>query len=171
MFKKTACLIIICSVSTLCVLAQTMEKEYEQKAAFIYNFTKYIDWGNTASDTFTIGVIGASPVYASLQEIAKTKKVGDKRIAVLHFNNPEEITHCNILFISANSYFSLAWVLAMVNRGTLTISEEAGFAEIGIAINFVVDHDKLKFEVNVNSINEEGLKVSSQLLKLAIIVN
>lgn len=165
------CLIILCSMGRICVLAQTMEREYEQKANFIYKFTKYIDWGNRVSDTFTIGVVGASPVYASLLQIAKTKKVHGKKMAILHFNNPDEIIPCNILFISANSYFSLAWVLAMVDKGTLTISEEAGFAEIGSAINFVVDHDKLKFEANVNAINEEGLKVSSQLLKLAIIVN
>ena len=56
-------------------------------------------------------------------------------------------------------------------KGTLTISEETGFADMGSAINFVVINDKLKFEANVKSITDEGLKASSQLLKLAIIVD
>lgn len=150
---------------------QNPGKIYDLKAAYIYKFIRYINWENTISDTFTIGVIGTSPVYYSLQKIARTKKVNNKRIVVLHFNGPDDITPCNIIYITANSYFSLANVLARIDKGTLTISEEPGFAELGTAFNFVLDHDKLKFEVNKNSINEEGLKVSSQLLKLAIIVN
>jgi hypothetical protein len=97
--------------------------------------------------------------------------VNDKKIVILHFNNPDEITSCNILFISANSYFSLASVLARIDKGTLTISEQPGFAGLGTAFNFVVDHDKLKFEANIKSIDEAGLKASSKLLKLAIIIN
>jgi len=116
-------------------------------------------------------VLGSSSIYNSLLEISKTKTVNDKRIVILHFNKPEEITNCNILFISANSSHSLTPILAKVNKGTLTISEEAGLAEEGTAFNFVVINDKLKFEANVKSINAAGLKASSQLLKLAIIVD
>ena len=141
------------------------------KAAFIYNFTKYIDWDLSNTNEFTIGVLGSSSIYNSLLEISKTKTVNDKRIVILHFNKPEEITNCNILFISANSSHSLTPILAKVNKGTLTISEEAGLAEEGTAFNFVVINDKLKFEANVKSINAAGLKASSQLLKLAIIVD
>lgn len=171
MFKKIVFFIIIWSTCRTLAFAQTGENEYDLKAAFIYKFTKYIDWGNTVSNTFTIAVIGNSPVYTSLRKIARTKTVGHKKIAVLHFNSPDDITPCNIIFISANSYFSLPNVLARIDKGTLTISEEPGFADLGTAFNFILDHDKLKFEANINSINEEGLKVSSQLLKLAIIVN
>ncbi len=152
-------------------MAQASEKESDLKAAFIYNFTKYIDWGVPVSDPFIIGVVGQSPVYNSLQQIAETKTVNEKKIVIMYFNNPDEITSCNILFIASNAPFSLSSVLIRTGRGMLTISEEPGFAELGTAFNFVVDHDKLKFEANVNSINEAGLKASSKLLKLATIVN
>jgi YfiR/HmsC-like len=66
--------------------------------------------------------------------------------------------------------FQNSWTF-LIDKGTLTISEQPGFAGMGTAFNFVPDHDKLKFEANVNSINEAGLKASSKLLKLAIIVN
>jgi len=168
--KRFLWLILLCAAGGA-ALSQAGEKESDLKAAFIYNFTKYIDWGAPLSDPFIIGVVGSSPVYNSLQEIAATKMVNDKKIVILHFNNPDEITSCNILFISANSYFSLASVLARIDKGTLTISEQPGFAGLGTAFNFVVDHDKLKFEANIKSIDEAGLKASSKLLKLAIIIN
>lgn len=151
--------------------SQSIGEASSLKAAFIYNFTKYIDWDLSNTNEFTIGVLGSSSIYNSLLEISKTKTVNDKRIVILHFNKPEEITNCNILFISANSSHSLSPILAKVNKGTLTISEEAGLAEEGTAFNFVVRNDKLKFEANVKSINAAGLKASSQLLKLAIIVD
>jgi hypothetical protein len=150
---------------------QSVDDVSNLKAAFIYNFTKYIDWDLSNTSEFTIGVLGSSAIYNSLLGIAKTKTVNDKKIVVVHFNKAEEITTCNILFISANSSHSLTPILAKVGKGTLTISEEAGFAEEGTAFNFVVKNDKLKFEANVKSINAAGLKASSQLLKLAIIVD
>ncbi|KAA9036364.1 YfiR family protein [Ginsengibacter hankyongi] len=170
MFKKIVYLITLCSAYSLCGVAQRGEEDYKLKAAFIYNFTKYIDWGNANSGAFSIGVIGNSPVYNSLQEIAKTKTVNNKRIVVFHFDDPDDIIPCHILFISANNSFSLSSVLARVSKGTLTISEEPGFADFGTAFNFFVDNHKLKFEANINTLNEEGMKASSQLLKLATIV-
>ena len=154
------------------VVAQTQEQEANLKAVFIYNFTRYIDWDTSgAENDFVIGVIGSSAVTGPLTEIAKTNTVKNKKIIIRHFSNPDEITPCNILFISANSSFPLSSILAKINKGTLTISEEAGYAEQGTAFNFVVVNDKLKFEANVKSINAAGLKASSQLLKLAIIVD
>ena len=148
------------------------ETESNLKAVFIYNFIKYIDWDyGDVDDDFVIGVLGSTDVTEALTEIAKTHTAKHKKITIRHFNKPEEITPCNILFISANSGFSLPSVLANTSKGTLTITEEAGLAEQGAAFNFVVIKDKLKFEANVKSINAAGLKASSQLLKLAIIVD
>jgi len=154
------------------IMAQTQEKEDNLKAVFIYNFTRYIDWDSTGTgNEFVIGIIGSSAVTGPLTEIAKTNTVQSKKILIKHFSKPEEITPCNILFISAHCPFPLPSILSKTNKGTLTISEETGFAEQGAAFNFVVINDKLKFEANVKSINAAGLRASSQLLKLAIIVN
>jgi len=153
------------------VTAQRTDKESDLKAAFIYNFTKYIDWEESEPNEFSIGVIGSSHTYNSLLEMAKSKTANEKRIVVRHFDKPDEIINCNILFISSNSTNQLSSILGKVNKGTLTISEEEGAAEQGTAFNFVVVNDKLKFEANVKAINAAGLKASSQLLKLAKIVD
>ncbi|MEI9943649.1 MAG: YfiR family protein [Chitinophagaceae bacterium] len=170
MSKGFIILILLCSFSGT-AFAQT-EREGDLKAVFIYNFTKYVDWDASNNDNdFVIGVIGSSPITPSLAEIAKTNTVKNKRIVVKQFNRPEDISGCKILFISKANNFSLESILSKVDKGVLTVSEETGFAKLGTAFNFVNVKDKLKFEVNLTNVYSAGLKVSSQLLKLAIIVD
>ena len=152
------------------VSAQVGEKEPVLKAAFIYNFTKYIDWNSGNAEEFTIGIIGNSSIYEPLNEIASTKMAGNKKIVIRRFNTPDEITDCNILFIPSDNPYSIFSILSHTTKGMLTISETPGYAKMGTCINFVVNKDKLKFEANVKSIFDAGLKASSQLLKLAILV-
>ncbi len=150
--------------------AQT-EGEANLKAAFIYNFTKYVDWDtSTASGDFIIGIIGSSSITDPLTEIAKTNTVKNKRIIIKNFSRPEDIGFCHILFIGRNNQFSLQSILGKVGRNVLTISEEDGFAKMGTALNFIIINNKLKFEANLNAINSAGFKAGSQLLKLAIII-
>ena len=152
--------------------AQTSIREANLKAAFIYNFTKYIEWdsSNNAND-FVIGVIGASPVTTALSEIARTNQAKNKKIIIRVFNRPEDIGFCHILFIPQKLSFSLSSVLNKVGKGTLTISEEPGFAKLGTVFNFKITNDKLKFEVNLAKLYSAGLKAGSQLLKLAEIID
>jgi hypothetical protein len=146
--------------------------EYNLKAAFIYNFTRYIDWKNDADENeFIIGIIGNSPINDPLGEIVKTETVDNKKIIIKRFNKPADISFCHILFISQNAAAGLEDILAKTTgKGMLVISEQDGYAELGTAINFVIINRKLKFEANVKAINSAGLTASSQLLKLAIII-
>ena len=171
MLKRVLLLLLIIVGRAIPAAAQDLKPEADLKAAFIYNFTKYIEWTNPEPENFVIGVIGSSPIYESLMEIALLKKVNEKFIVVKRFENPEDITYCNILFVARNSGYSPATILDRVQRGTLTISEETGFAAQGMAFNFIITNQKLKFEVNTKAINAAGLKASSQLLKLATIIN
>jgi hypothetical protein len=147
-------------------------KEYNLKAAFIYNFTKYIEWKEaTDQNEFIIGVIGSSPISDPLAEIVKSETVDNKKITIKRFTRPADISFCHILFISQNSSIPLDDILAKTTgKGILIISEQDGYAELGTAINFVIVNRKLKFEANVKAINAAGLTASSQLLKLAIII-
>jgi hypothetical protein len=154
------------------VMGQQQEREANLKAAFIYNFTKYIVWDTTAAgNNFVIGIIGNSPVTGPLMEIAKSNNVENRKIVIKRFARPDDITNCDILFIPGSLPFSLESILGKLNRGVLTISEEEGYAKMGTAFNFVIVNDKLKFEANLKAISSEGLKAGSQLLKLAIIVD
>ena len=172
MLKRFLFIVLIFTLGQSYVLCQSKEEEYNLKAAFVYNFTKYINWGNyTPENEFVIGIIGTSPIYEPLQEIAKTKTVNDKKITILRFDKIEDISFCNILYIPKNTSIPLYSILTKVSHGTLTISEEEGYAQQGTAFNFVLVKDKLRFESNIQALNSTGLKASSQLLKLAIIVD
>lgn len=152
--------------------AQTQEQEATLKAVFIYNFTRYIEWDSTSAENdFVIAVIGQSPVTKSLVEITKNNKVGARKIEVKVFNNPDDIGHCDILFIPQKLPYALHSVLDKVGKGVLTVSEESGYAKQGTEFNFIIINDKLKFEANLKAIYQAGLKAGSQLLKLAIIVD
>lgn len=169
--KGTLFSILAIAVS-LSVMGQVQEREANLKAAFIYNFTKYIVWDSTTTgNNFVIGVLGNSQITGPLTEIAKSNFVDNRKIVVKRFPRPEDISDCDILFIPENLPFSLESILGRLSKGVLTISEEAGYAKMGTAFNFVIVNDKLKFEANLRALSSEGLKAGSQLLKLAIIVD
>ena len=170
--KKLTLFLLCCALSGA-ALAQPSGSEASLKAVFIYNFTRYIEWDSTsnADHDFVIGVIGTSPVANALIEIASNNRVNNKRIFIQRFNKPEEINHCQILFIPQHCPYSLPSILSKVGKGVLTVGEEPGMAKQGMAMNFVLVKDKLKFEANLKTLFLAGLKASSQLLKLAIIVD
>lgn len=168
--KKTGFLILFIVLANT-VFSQTVAGEATLKAAFIYNFTKYIEWkAEDMQSDFVIGVIGNSPVIGPLREISKTNKAKNRRIVIRYFDKPEDIVSCNLLFIPRSRGHTLESILEYTTRGILTISEEPGFAKAGTALNFITVGNKLKFEANLDVINEAGLSASSQLLKLAVIV-
>ncbi|HXH18955.1 MAG TPA: YfiR family protein [Chitinophagales bacterium] len=170
--KKIFCYSVTLLLAAFSLSPQTEAEEYILKAAFIFNFTKFIDWNATdTDDEFIIGIIGSAAIVPPLSEIAATKTVNGKKIKILHFEKPEDIVHCQILFISRNNYYPLGDILSKVPRGTLTISEKQGSALRGTAINFITVNNKLKFEANIKAIDSAGLTASSQLLKLAVIVD
>lgn len=151
---------------------QTRAKEYDLKAAYICNITKFIYWDSAISgNEFIIGVINSSPIYEPLVEIAKTKTLYDKKIIVKQFTKPEEIDRCNILFIPENTSIPLSKILDQArSKNILTISEHEGYGQMGSAINFVTINNNLKFEVNLKTLEALGLKASAQFLKLAVVI-
>lgn len=151
---------------------QSDNKEYNLKAAFIYNFTRFIEWDTLNNrEEFIIAVINSSPITEAFEEIARTKTVNNKKIIIRHFYTAEEIGECDILFIAENSKIPLQKILDKTkSKNTLTISEQDGYAKRGTAINFIIVNSKLKFEANTKAISSAGLTASAQLLKLAVIV-
>lgn len=176
-FRKKISIVFLFTLVTAIVYGQsqpqTEAEELNLKAAFIYNFTRFIEWDDDIFPTdFVIGIVGNSMIDEPLEEIAQSHKAGNKQIKIKRYNSLDEIEKCNILFISKNLKISLIDILAKKDlKKTLIISEKVNYAQQGTGINFVIVDKKLKFEVNKKAIADAGLKVSSQLLKLAIIVD
>ena len=143
------------------------------QAMFIYNFTKLIDWpASYKTGDFVIGVLGGGPILNEIQNLAASKKVGTQKIKAIVYPNVGAIGKCNILFIPASQSGSFgAPNAATAGKGTLVITEQEGMGKKGACINFVVRNNKQAFELNQSTMASHQLKVSSQLIKLAIIVS
>lgn len=173
MHKKGFIILLMLLYVAVDCRGQTEAEESNLKAAFIYNFTRFVEWDPaSATNEFIIGVVGTSSIDNPLEEISKTRTVNSKKIIVKHFEKLEDIDKCNVLFIPKNVKIPLQDFLKKTeDKSVLIISEKQGYASKGAGINFVIIDNKLKFEANPKAINSAGLKVSAQLLKLAIIVN
>lgn len=140
---------------------------------FIYNFTKHIEWPQEYREgDFIIGVLGNSPIVSELEKLASTRNVSGQPIAIRKFKNAEDITKCHIIYIPESKSDQIGAVLSSVqNFSTLIITDKKGMARAGAAINFVVEGSKQKFELKRSNATKYGLKISSDLERLAIVVD
>lgn len=153
-----------------CAQAQV---NYKVHSLFVYKFTQYIEWPDAGSSApFVIGVVGNSPITAELEALAPSKKVGARSITIkkLSASSPE-LTSCQIVFVAESQSSALAAVSAkLAGKSVLLLSETSGGAKKGAGINFIIVEDKMKFELNKSVLEKQGLRVSSDLIKLAIVV-
>ena len=152
--------------------AQTDEEEYSLKAAFLYRFTDYVDWGINNDQNFTIAVLGESEITTPLNEIARNKKVKDKSMYIKEYKDINEAGSCQVVFVSKNYTGNIESVISKVgDKPVLIITEQPGACEKGADINFFVLENKLKFEINQKAVAKAGLRISSQLLQHATLIN
>ncbi|HNW45034.1 MAG TPA: YfiR family protein [Elusimicrobiales bacterium] len=146
--------------------------EDKVKTAFLYKFTKYVQWPEAGQDEdFQIAVIGDSGLIAPLRELAREKLSNGGKIKVERWRSPEDIGPCRILFIAASERERLGEILKKTEgKNILTVGDSKGLAALGVAINFVVVDGKVRFEINRRAAAQAGVEISSQLLKLAILV-
>ena len=147
--------------------------EYEIKAAFLYNFARYVEWPSTtpaSAEGFVVTVLGEDPFGEAL-EVMRDRTVGDRQLVVRRVARVEDVGASRILFISRSEAEDLPRILQRLGPApVLTVGESPQFAERGGMIRFRRDGDRIGFDINVDSAQRAGLRVSSQLLKLARIV-
>ncbi len=176
MLKKTRYIFLsltLMLLSSFLIKQKTEVEEYIAKAAFIYNFTKFVEWEkpeNVTGSSFVIGVLGDSPIYQHLLDLAASKTINNKKIEVVRCTSTMASTcRCQILFVPeaiTNKDFK-EFISELSAKNVLIISEKKGFLDQGSAINFLIIERKIKFEINISSLNKSNIKASSQLLKLA----
>lgn len=148
--------------------------EYEVKAAFLYNFAKFVDWPESArpaaGEPFTIGVLGKDPFGPTLETIAKGE-IGGRPVKICRIRKPDLIEPCQVLFISPSERKNLPVILKkLTNRPVLTVSDIPGFAAQGGIIEMLTIDRRIRFKVNLQNARDAGLEISSHLLGLAVSV-
>jgi hypothetical protein len=175
----TICLLLATALGSRADGGDTSESsEYLIKAGFIYNFAKLVEWPATAfpqpDSPIVIGILGNDPFGATLDRIVADKKISGRVISVKRVKwskDFKELKDCNILFISSSEKEHVDSVVeAMKGLPILTIGDAPGFAKRGGIINFTLEDNKVRFEVNVEAAKHADLTISSRLLTLAKIV-
>jgi hypothetical protein len=159
-------------------------REYQIKAAFVYNFIKFVDWpeGKTGdqNESVIIGIIGKDPFGDSFEPIT-SKQIKGKKSLVIRFEGFEQLKKsneagksidslrkCHLLFISSSEKENLRDIIQYVKKyNVLTVGDMPNVLETGGIINFLVKENKVHFEVNLIAAKQANLRIRSQLLRLA----
>jgi len=163
------------SLAALCHAADNQgQVEYEVKAAFLYNFAKFVQWPADAVSggaPMRLCILGRDPFGSLLESSFRGKTLGEKPIEIDRISDARQLTGCHVVFISSSEHSQAAAILEAVSaRSILTVSEIPGFAELGGIVNFYIEDRRIRFEINPKSAARCGLRISSQLLKLSRIV-
>jgi hypothetical protein len=147
--------------------------EYEVKAAFLYNFTKFVEWPPSAfaegNAPLRLCVLGEDPFGRSLNAaVGVGEEVEGHRLTVVSTATLAHAAGCQILFVSRSERERLPQILAPLKSSpVLTVGDTKGFLDQGGIVNFILEGSKVHFEINPAAAEQAGLKISSKLLRLA----
>jgi hypothetical protein len=156
-------------------VAETVLPEYQAKALFLLNFTKYVTWPADAfADTnapITIGVYGENRFGDDLKKATAGKTAGNREIVVRQIESADDLRKCQILFISSSEKKRASEIIERVKaEPILTVGEADQFTEQGGIINFVLKEKSLRLEINLSAAQHVNLQISSKLLSVADVV-
>jgi hypothetical protein len=145
--------------------------EHEVMAAYLYNFARFVEWPagspRRSADTFQICVLGVDPFGRALDTVVAGEEVAGRKVVARRVRLAEEES-CDILFVSGSEERQLTTVLSAAGRmDVLTVSDMPRFTERGGMIQFVTRDGRVRFEIDLRHAQDRGLRVSSDLLKVA----
>ena len=166
--RRAIALIVLCLLPALCVHAQARPSEYQVKAAYLYNFGKFVNWPDSGKAEFHLCVLGDDPFGADLDSTITNATINGKKIAARRLSGVQDAEGCEIAFIASSESGRLERNLAALKKlHVLTVSDMPDFIRRGGIIQFVEEDRKVRFEVNLKAAQESGFTLSSELLKVA----
>ncbi|HEX3353151.1 MAG: YfiR family protein [Terriglobales bacterium] len=149
--------------------------EYQVKAAFLFNFAKFVEWPVDAfpgtDAPLQICLLGQDPFGHEFEEVIGDKSVNSHRIEVIHPSAVPQARGCQMVFVAASETGKVLEILrGLRGASVLTVGDTAGFAAKGGIINFVLDNGRVRFEINVKAAERAHLKISARLLTVAKLI-
>lgn len=167
--------LIVCvflAVASPAVIAEDA-LEYRVKAAFLYNFARFIEWpaeaGKDVASPMQVCTFGSDPFGTALNATLKGKTVNGRGLTASNVTSASDAENCEILFVPAQiSDTDSRKLLSQVKgKSVLTVGEEQQFNRSGGIVRFLLEDGKVRFEINLGAAKASGLKISSKLLKVA----
>ena len=158
-FRKAIGMLLLALVPCSVPAADSTNKltrEYDLKAAFLFNFTQFVEWPPDAfpdaGTPITICILGDDPLGSSLDEILQNEMVRSRRIVARRYQSVEQMDLCHILFISRSETGHLDGTFArLAGKSILTVGETEEFESASGMVRFVVIGNKVRLRINVVS--------------------
>lgn len=156
--------------------AQTAgDREYQIKAAFLFNFTQFVEWPPVAfpetGTAMVIGILGENPFGKYLDEMISGEAANGHPLEIQQYKNVNEIKTCHILFINLPQAKMKEALTALKGQSILTVSDDNNFIQMGGMIRFVTRKNKIQIQIEPERAKNAGLMISSKLLNVAEIVS
>lgn len=155
--------------------AQDALSEYQVKAAYLFNFLKFVEYPNESfADPLApivIGVVGEDPFGNALPQVVIGKTVQGRDLVIRGYRTGEDLRGAHILFISTSERKRIPLILSTLRGSSvLTVADTEGFLDAGGMIQFLSENNRVRFAINVDATSRAKLKMSSKLLSLAKVI-
>ena len=175
LLRRTIAAVLWLLFAASSVFGQEKPGEYQVKAAYLYNFGRFVEWPakltTTNTGPFTICVLGEDPFGPALDTTLAGETIGNQKVAARRISSLQESVNCQILFISSSEAKRLNKIIEALDKSAiLTVSDIPQFSQRHGMIQFVLEENRIRFEVNLTATQRAGLTLSSELLKVATAV-
>ena len=165
--------VLVCACASL--QAQRRFDERELKATYLFQFAHFVEWPATSAGepraSFVICILGVDPFGRLMDELVAGEAVNDRPLKVVRVRRLDEVTRCDILFVSKSETSSVPQIMAALRgRPILTVGDTEGFARSGGMIRFITERNMIRLRINLDESRAVGIAISSRLLRAADIV-
>jgi hypothetical protein len=163
-------ILFLMSVLQASVFALNTAEEYEVKAAYLFNLGNFVKWSDMAlQNNFGICLLGKNPFGSNLELIAnKDRKLQNRPVVLKNITSLADSKECAILFLSSSEQSNLTTLFnELKGKPILTVGDSEQFVVSGGMIQFYQREGKIRLMIDPQTLEESGLKASSQLMKIA----
>jgi hypothetical protein len=172
--RRAGCLLLLFGISGINIGYGQINPslEYKVKAAFLFNFTRFVHWPASAYDSpddpFVIGIVGNDPFGSYLDELVSGELANGHKIIIRRYPNGGEIRGCQLIFMNISDKTKLKLMLTQaIRQNALTVSDEDDFIRLGGILHFYMEDNKVKMEVRLAAAKAAKLEISAKLLQVA----
>jgi len=162
-----SCMLVACMMPANSHAADP--SDYQIKAVFLLNFTKFVSWPPPAFETpaapLTICILGDDPFGIEIDRVVQGEVVDGHRVVVERVKRPVS-RQCRVVFVS-KSEKDIPALLASLGAGVLTVSERDSFISDGGMINFLIEGRRVRFDINLGAAMKASMMMSARLLNVA----
>jgi hypothetical protein len=158
--------------SSLRAAASAPSREFQIKAAFLYNFAQFVSWPAKSFDgpdsPLVIGVLGLDPFGPFLDQLVQGERVNGRPLVVRRFKSVAEVDRCHVLFVSGSEGRSIGEIADRLrSQSVLTVCDWEAYARQGAIVWFVMERNRVRLRINLDAAKAAGLTISSKLLRSA----